>query len=55
LDAGQPLAVHPQPAGGNYFSFPTIDDLQAFHKRGLKLYDVGEITSFAQQYLGADL
>jgi methionyl-tRNA formyltransferase len=55
LEAGQPLAVHPQPAGGNYFSFPTIDDLQAFHKRGLKLYDVGEITSFAQQYLGADL
>jgi methionyl-tRNA formyltransferase len=55
LDAGQSLDVRPQPAGGNYFSFPTIDDLQAFHKRGLKLYDVGEITSFAQQYLGADL
>jgi methionyl-tRNA formyltransferase len=55
LDAGQALDVHPQPTGGNYFSFPTTDDLQAFQERGLTLYDVGEITSFAQQYLGANL
>ena len=55
LQAGQSLDVHPQPAGGNYYSFPSIDDLQAFHKGGLKLYDVGEITTFAQQYLGANL
>lgn len=55
LDTGQPLDVHPQPTGGNYFSFPNDDDLRAFQKRGLKLYDVGEITTFAQQYLGANL
>ena len=55
LAAGQTVDVRPQPAGGNYFSFPNDDDLQAFHKRGLKLYDIGEITSFAQQYFGANL
>jgi methionyl-tRNA formyltransferase len=55
LDAGQTLAVSPQPAGGSYYSFPDEDDLQAFHKRGLRLYDVGEITAFAKQYLGANL
>jgi len=49
LDAGHSLDVHPQPAAGNYFSFPNDDDLQAFQKCGLKLYDIGEITAFAQQ------
>ena len=55
LANGQSLDRQPQPAGGNYFSFPGNEELQAFHQRGLQLYDVGEITTFAQQYLEAGL
>lgn len=55
LAQGKPLQTKPQPAKGNYFSFPGDEELRAFHKQGLRLYDVEEITSFAQQYLGARL
>jgi methionyl-tRNA formyltransferase len=52
LAAGRALDRIPQPAGGNYFSFPGEVELQAFRRAGLKLYDVEELTLFARQYLG---
>lgn len=51
LASGQTLDRQAQPTGGNYFSFPGEAELGAFHRRGLKLYDVGELTAFARQYL----
>jgi methionyl-tRNA formyltransferase len=51
LAAGQSLDRQAQPAGGNYFSFPGEAELRAFNDRGLKLYDVEELTAFARQYL----
>jgi methionyl-tRNA formyltransferase len=50
--SGQSPDRQAQPTGGNYFSFPTSEELEDFQNRGLKLYDVGEISTFAQQYLG---
>ncbi len=55
LGSGLPLDRRPQPPGGNYFSFPGEEELNAFHQLGLKLFDVDELTSFAQQYLNPDL
>ena len=49
------VATQVQPAGGNYYSFPTEAELQVFRQRGWKLYDAAEISAFAQRYLGAHL
>jgi methionyl-tRNA formyltransferase len=54
LAANEPLAAIPQPPGGDYYSFPDADDIDEFHRRGLKLYDVGEIIEFAQAYLSTE-
>ena len=51
LASGEALATTPQPSGGNYYSFPGAEELDDFHRRGLRLYDAGEITEFAKAYL----
>ena len=51
LAGGQTLDTRPQGAGGNYFSFPGEDELQAFGERGWSLYDAGEMAAFARRYL----
>lgn len=51
LSTGKSLDRQAQPAGGNYFSFPSETELQAFLGKGLKLYDTVELTTFARQYL----
>ncbi len=54
LASGEPLTVAPQPAGGNYYSFPDAGEIDEFHRRGLTLYDVGEIIDIARAYLRPD-
>ena len=55
LAGGHSLDRRPQPLGGNYFSFPGEEDLQAFKQMGLRLFDVEEISAFAKHYLNKDL
>ncbi|MFC3031141.1 formyl transferase [Pseudoalteromonas fenneropenaei] len=50
LAAGQPLNKLPQPAGGNYFSFPTSADLARFSAQQQTLVDPQFWLSFIQQY-----
>ena len=51
LSSGKKLSHHPQTEKGNYYSFPSQDQLQRFRELGLGLYDVSEVTLFAKQYL----
>ncbi len=51
LTAGLELPVSAQPEGGNYYSFPSEDQLHRFGELGLSLYDVQEIIDFAKYYL----
>ena len=55
LSAGKDLPLHPQPGGGNYYSFPDEAELETFQQRGWKLYKAEDMTTFAQRYLGASL
>ena len=55
LAAGHSLDRRPQPLGGNYFSFPVEEELQAFNQMGLKLFDVEEVSAFAKHYIKRDL
>ncbi len=40
-----------QKQGGEYFSFPTEDDIKSFENAGWRLFDVNEVLEFASQYL----
>ena len=51
LTAGVELPVQAQVEGGNYYSFPSEDQLRRFGELGLRLYDVQEIIDFAKYYL----
>lgn len=55
LAAGTELDTRPQPAGGNYYSFPDAGALQHFYARGCRLYDVDEIAAVARSYLESPL
>ena len=50
LSAGESPSTHPQPPGGQYFSFPGETELAQFREQGLVLFDPVEINSIAQQY-----
>lgn len=52
LSAGEPPAITPQGAGGQYFSFPDASDLAEFSERGLKLVDPTDIVSITKRYTG---
>ena len=43
LFTGATLSHHPQSGGGNYYSFPSEEQLRDFGDRGFCLYDVEEI------------
>ncbi len=47
---GSADAVHQIP-GGQYYSFPTDEDLHLFQRAGHRLFDVGEILEFASRYI----
>jgi len=51
LSAGVELPVHAQAEGGNYYSFPSEDQLRRFGDLGFSLYDVRETIDFAKYYL----
>ncbi len=51
LSVGQRLTGSAQPEGGNYYSFPTAEQLQRFGEMGFCLYDVEESIVIAKQYL----
>jgi len=51
ISQGVVPACSPQPAAGNYYSFPTSELLHDFGEKGFRLYDVDEILEFAQHYL----
>lgn len=40
-----------QAAGGNYYSFPTAEELRLFERTNHKLFDVAEILEFASRYI----
>ena len=48
------VEVTPQPPGGNYYSFPTDQELRDFAARGLKLVEPGEIVTLARRFLPGD-
>ncbi len=45
------LSSRAQERSGNYYSFPTTEELKEFERRGFKLFDVQEVLEFAMQYL----
>ena len=49
--SGQMPMTTSQPSGGHYYSFPGLEDLEAFSRSGRHLYDVNEITEIANNYL----
>lgn len=51
ISAGEAVAPRPQSQGGDYYSFPTAEQLQHFAQMGLRLYDVDELTAIAKQYM----
>ena len=51
LSRGESIESTPQPAGGNYFSFPTTDELKAFDEAGWKLVDAKEIEQLAKRFM----
>ncbi|ALS99719.1 formyl transferase [Lacimicrobium alkaliphilum] len=50
IEQGQVLVSEPQPQGGQYFSFPAREHLDAFSQRGLKLVDEEEVMEFLKQH-----
>ena len=54
LASGQPVPATPQPAGGNYFSFPDAGELEAFERAGWRLIDSAEIEQLAKRFMGLD-
>lgn len=48
---GQVPISMPQPSGGNYYSFPGLEELESFFRSGYRLYDLHEITDIAGNYL----
>jgi methionyl-tRNA formyltransferase len=53
VSAASGVPQQPQPAGGNYYSFPTTAELALFRERGNRLFDVAEIHDFARYYMDA--
>ena len=51
-DGGTP-AGRPQPARGNYYTFPDQAELEEFIHAGHSLYDVDDITAITSAYLGS--
>jgi len=51
ISSGECLAGGAQPECGNYYSFPTAEQLQRFGEMGFRLYDVEESIEIAKQYL----
>jgi len=51
LSQGESIESVPQPVGGNYFSFPTADELQAFDAAGWQLVDTKEIEQLAKRFM----
>lgn len=51
ISSGQVVACKPQPKGGNYYSFPSEQELRRFTEMGYRLYDVDESISIAKQYM----
>jgi len=47
---GLPISM-PQPSGGNYYSFPGLEELENFFRSGYRLYDLNEITDITDNYL----
>ena len=52
LAQGTTPVARPQPPGGNYFSFPSQAELDAFHAAGWELVIPREIDHIAKQFMG---
>lgn len=52
LAAGGSLASQPQPAGGDYFTFPTDAELDDFARQGLQLGGQAELAAFLAARFG---
>jgi methionyl-tRNA formyltransferase len=46
LEKGENIDAYAQPAGGQYFTFPTQEDLHQFNDKGLVLVDEIEMSNF---------
>jgi|TARA_B110000977_G_C10892675_1_gene422061 hypothetical protein len=46
IASGKAIACHSQSNAGNYYSFPTDEDITAFTAKGLTLVDEQELTQF---------
>lgn len=53
ISDGSTPAGQPQPAGGNYYTFPDQAELEEFIHAGHSLYDVDDITAITSAYLGS--
>ncbi len=51
LAAGQALDSTPQPAGGNYYSFPDQAALRKFHAQGWRLVDDNDLVAVARRFI----
>jgi methionyl-tRNA formyltransferase len=51
IAAGNELNCVPQIAGGDYYSYPTEEELSNFAHKGLSLVKSDEILSIARQFL----
>ncbi|PWK53686.1 formyl transferase [Pleionea mediterranea] len=51
IEQSESIITRPQPDTGHYYSYPTIDDLELFKNKGLKLYDATEVMPFLRRYL----
>lgn len=51
IDAGDTPGGEEQVAGGQYFTFPTSEELHRFREKGFKLVDYQEIIEFAREYV----
>ncbi len=54
ISTGVSVDANDQTLGGSYYSFPSEDDLDAFRKAGLKLFDGDEIVEFARLYVAPE-
>lgn len=50
LAKGQAMVSRPQPQGGNYYSFPDAEDLNAFKQQGLSLVNEAHLTDFLRKH-----
>ena len=54
IAVGHSLPSNSQADSGNYYSFPSTEDLQRFNERGWRLFDPEDVLDVTRQFVAAD-